>query len=64
MEFVSRINQAIENDRFVLDCQKICGDDPQAGKPCHYEILLTVLDENDNPCRPTLSYRRKRPMDG
>ncbi|MGK0396502.1 MAG: diguanylate cyclase (GGDEF)-like protein [Candidatus Azotimanducaceae bacterium] len=52
MSFVSQIDNALKEDRFVLNCQKIQpivegGDDHS-----HYEILLTVLDENDEPLPP------------
>lgn len=52
MSFVSQIDNALKEDRFVLNCQKIQpivegGDDHS-----HYEILLTVLDENDQPLPP------------
>ncbi len=51
MEFVSQIDYAIENDRFQLNCQKIAPIDEDADH-AHYEILLTVLDEDDNPLPP------------
>ena len=52
MAFVSQIDNALKHDRFVLNVQKIQpivegGDDHS-----HYEILLTVLDENDEPLPP------------
>lgn len=52
MEFVSQIDNAIENDRFILNCQKIAPVDEASGEHAHYEILLTVLDENDEPLPP------------
>ncbi len=52
MAFVSQIDRAISEDRFVLNCQKIEPIDKNSGDHTHYEILLTVLDENDNPLPP------------
>jgi diguanylate cyclase (GGDEF)-like protein len=52
MEFVSQIDNSLANDRFVLNCQKIAPIDKDSGNHDHYEILLTVLDENDNPLPP------------
>lgn len=52
MEFVSRIDSALEADRFVLNCQKISPIDPESEEDVHYEILLTVLDENGEPLPP------------
>ncbi len=51
MEFVSQIDKALEEDRFVLNCQKISpiGD---GDEHAHYEILLTVLDDNNEPMPP------------
>ena len=51
MTFVSQIDNALKEDRFILNCQKIQpvfeGEDH-----AHYEILLTVLDENNEPMPP------------
>jgi diguanylate cyclase (GGDEF)-like protein len=52
MEFVSQIDKALENDRFELNCQKISPIDAKGDHRPHYEILLTVLDEDDNPMPP------------
>ena len=52
MKFVSQIDNSLANDRFVLNCQKIEPIDKESGDHDHYEILLTVLDENDNPLPP------------
>lgn len=52
MEFVSRIDAALEADRFVLNCQKISPIDTESEEDAHYEILLTVLDENGEPLPP------------
>jgi EAL domain-containing protein (putative c-di-GMP-specific phosphodiesterase class I) len=52
MEFVSQIDKALKEDRFELNCQKIDPINKASGNRPHYEILLTVLDENDNPMPP------------
>ena len=52
MKFVSQIDKSLEEDRFVLNCQLIAPIDKDSGEQAHYEILLTVLDENDNPLPP------------
>lgn len=51
MQFVSHIDKALDEDRFELNCQKIQPIDPD-NDDVHYEILLTVLDDNDNPMPP------------
>ena len=51
MEFVSQIDRALDNDRFELHCQKIQPIDEESDD-VHYEILLTVLDEDDTPLPP------------
>lgn len=52
MKFVSQIDKSLEDNRFVLNCQKISPIDEDSGELEHYEILLTVLDENDKPLPP------------
>jgi diguanylate cyclase (GGDEF)-like protein len=52
MEFVSQIDNSLANDRFVLNCQKIAPIDKDGEDHDHYEILLTVLDEDDKPLPP------------
>lgn len=52
MEFVSQIDYALEHDRFILNCQKIAPIDEDGDDHAHYEVLLTVLDENDQPMPP------------
>ncbi|MCG8313607.1 MAG: DUF1631 family protein [Pseudomonadales bacterium] len=53
MSWVARINRALEKDQLKLRCQKIAPiceeDDPR--KP-HFEILLTVVDENGEHLPP------------
>lgn len=51
MEFVSHIDKALEENRFELNCQKIQSIDTTMGYS-HYEILLTVLDDDDSPLPP------------
>ena len=51
MEFVSHIDKALDENRFELNCQKIQSIDATFGY-CHYEVLLTVLDDNDTPLQP------------
>lgn len=52
MEFVSQIDSAIKEDRFILNCQKIAPIDTDSGDHVHYEILLTVLDDKNEPMPP------------
>ena len=52
MDFVSQIDKALEDDRFILNCQLITPINPDVGEHAHYEILLTVLDDNDQPMPP------------
>jgi diguanylate cyclase (GGDEF)-like protein len=52
MAFVSQIDQALENDRFVLNCQKIVAIDESDGQLPHYEVLLTILNEAGEPLPP------------
>jgi diguanylate cyclase (GGDEF)-like protein len=51
MEFVSQIDRALDEDRFELNCQMIKPID-EDNPDVHYEILLTVLDEDDTPLPP------------
>ena len=52
MEFVAQIDKALEEDRFVLNCQMISPIHEEAEEEPHYEILLTVLDEHGEPLPP------------
>jgi diguanylate cyclase (GGDEF)-like protein len=52
MDFVAQIDKALEEDRFVLNCQMIAPIDKSSGEHAHYEILLTVLDDNNEPLPP------------
>lgn len=52
MSFVSQIDNALKEDRLVLNCQKIQPVFTDSEDHAHYEILLTVLDENNEPMPP------------
>jgi len=54
MEWVTQLDQALEDDRLVLNCQKIepIGDNKSA-HDVHYEVLLTMLDELGDVVAPT-----------
>lgn len=52
MSFVAQIDNALKEDRFILNCQKIQPVFEDSGGHTHYEILLTVLDENNEPMPP------------
>ncbi len=52
MEFVSQIDQALIDNRFVLNCQKISPIDPETDHLPHYEILLTILNAAGEPMPP------------
>ena len=45
MEKVTRLNKALDEERLQLRCQKIQPIDPNSGVKSHYEILLSVEDE-------------------
>lgn len=45
MQWVSRLNQAIDNNRLQLRCQRIEPVDPESGLKPHYEILIAIEDE-------------------
>ena len=52
MQWVPRINQALEAGRFVLYSQVIVTVDPATPEPDHYEILLRLLDEDGKLIAP------------
>jgi len=52
MDFVSQIDRCLEEDRFILNCQLIKPIDEDSEELAQYEILLTILDENDIPMPP------------
>lgn len=46
IRWVSKLNQALEQDRLLLRCQRIQPVDPDSGLKPHYEILIAIEDEN------------------
>ena len=46
MEWIGRLQKALEEDRFVLYSQDIAGLDPARKPEDHCEILIRMLDEN------------------
>ncbi len=54
MEWVTQLDAALEDDRLILNCQKIAPVMGAAnGHDVHYEILLTMLDELGDVVAPT-----------
>ena len=52
MEWVGRIQQALEDDRFRLYAQEIVSLRPAIGTGTHFEILIRMLDEQGNLVLP------------
>ena len=52
MQWVSRIVQALEENRFRLYYQAICPIQPEADASCHYEVLLRMEDERGRTVMP------------
>ncbi|GCB02241.1 diguanylate cyclase/phosphodiesterase (GGDEF & EAL domains) with PAS/PAC sensor(s) [Sulfuriferula multivorans] len=52
MQWVARITQALEEDRFGLFCQPIAELVPHAGERVHYEILLRMLEPDGRVIAP------------
>lgn len=52
MEWVTKINQALENDRFCLYAQKIQPNIQTSGSGLYYEVLLRMLDESGKIITP------------
>ncbi|MDH3688875.1 MAG: EAL domain-containing protein [Gammaproteobacteria bacterium] len=52
MQWVSRIQSALEDDRLTLDFQKIVPLDPEHGKGKYYELLLRMQDEQGHLVLP------------
>ncbi len=50
MDWVHKINDALEHNRFVLFAQKIIPLQPQL--TCHYEILLRMMGDNGEVIKP------------
>ncbi len=54
MEWVTQLDQALADDRLILNCQKIAPIRGERGDAdAHYEILLTMLDELGDVIAPT-----------
>ncbi len=52
MRWVSRINRALDEDRFRLSFQPITPIEPNDKPPIHYELLLRMQDEFGNMIAP------------
>lgn len=52
MQWVARIGQAMEENRFRLYRQPILSADPASGRPVHQEILLRMVDATGEPVLP------------
>lgn len=53
LRWFSKINHALENDQFVLSCQKICPTTRSKGTlDLHYELLLRMLDDDGSLIMP------------
>ena len=52
MQWVARITQALEEDRFELFCQPIAALVPHAGERAHYEILVRMLEPGSQVIAP------------
>ncbi|MEM1229520.1 MAG: DUF1631 family protein [Pseudomonadota bacterium] len=54
MEWVTQLDKALEEERLVLNCQRIAPlGDPSGSAPSHFEILLTMRDELGDMMPPT-----------
>ncbi len=53
MEWVTRLDRALEEDRLILNCQKIEPISEHEKLEPHYEVLLTMLDELGDVVAPT-----------
>ena len=54
MQWLARINHALEDDRFHLYCQPIAPMGPAAHKGAHYELLIRMEDEDGQMVLPGL----------
>jgi diguanylate cyclase (GGDEF)-like protein/PAS domain S-box-containing protein len=52
LDWVSRINHALDNDRFVLYYQRLFPINPDQGLRPHYEILVRMLDSQQQLVPP------------
>ena len=57
VQWVTRINQALADDRFCLNVQAIVPISPTAWEGEHYEVLLRMKDEEAGLCCPGPSCR-------
>ena len=52
MEWVTELDKALDDERLVLNCQKIVPINQHSQVQPHYEILLTMVDEEGNMMPP------------
>src|SRR5258708_12571180 len=52
MEWVSRLQRALQEGRFVLHAQEIHSIGEQSPRDNHYELLVRMLDEHDKIVPP------------
>lgn len=52
MQWVSKINHALEHDRLCIYCQPIIPLSPDENQPVHHEILIRLLDDDDSLISP------------
>jgi diguanylate cyclase (GGDEF)-like protein len=52
MEWVSRLQRALQDGRFALHAQKIISIKDQNARPLHHELLVRMLDEHDKLIPP------------
>ncbi len=52
MEWVGELDRALDEERLVLNCQKIVPISEHSQVQPHYEILLTMIDEEGNMMPP------------
>jgi diguanylate cyclase (GGDEF)-like protein len=52
MEWVTQIDRALDEDRLILNCQRIAPIRDDGDQQAHYEILLTMVDQNGNIMPP------------
>ncbi|MEM7078439.1 MAG: DUF1631 family protein [Pseudomonadota bacterium] len=53
MEWITQLDKALEEDRLILNCQKILPVIGSNDQDAHYEILLTMQDELGDVVAPT-----------
>ncbi len=52
MEWVAEVDRILKQDRIRLTAQRIAPIGQAGDAPSHYEVLMTVLDENGKPMPP------------